>query len=363
MNKLFSGVFKNRKVLVTGHTGFKGSWLTLWLLELGADVIGYALEPPSEPNIFNSLNLKDKIVDIRADVRDENKLNEVFKKYKPEIVFHMAAQSLVRRSYREPKLTFDTNVVGTINMFETVRETDSVKVVVNVTSDKCYENKEWVYGYRETDNLGGYDPYSFSKACSELVTSAYRESFFNHSQHGKKHGVSIASVRAGNVIGGGDWADDRLIPDCIRCLVSNRPINIRNPDAVRPWQFVLDPLSGYLLLASLMWKHGPKYGGAWNFGPYDEDIIPVKKIADSIIKFWGGGRLEINTTEQPHEAQLLKLDVSKARFKLNWKPAYNSEKAIEKTVDWYRKFYDKKTDMRKFSTLQIEEYVKKLNFY
>ena len=279
--------FEKKKILITGHTGFKGSWLTLWLTKLGAKVIGYSLEPPTKPSLFEILNLKEKIVHIIGDIKDEEKLKNIFKKYKPDIVFHLAAQSLVRFSYKEPKLTYETNVMGTLNVLEAVREAKSVKVVIIVTSDKCYENKEWVYGYRENDPLGGHDPYSSSKACAELVVEAYRNSFFNPKNYGKTHQVALATVRAGNVIGGGDWQVDRLIPDCVKALSKGKPIKIRNPNAIRPWQHVLEPLSGYLLLVQKMWKEPTKYCEAWNFGPYEKDIATVKEIVEKVINLWG----------------------------------------------------------------------------
>ena len=255
----FKNFYTNKKILITGHTGFKGSWLTLWLTELGAEVIGYSLEPPIKPSLFEVFNLKNRIIHIIGDIRDEEKLKDVFKEYKPEIIFHLAAQPLVRLSYQEPKLTYETNVIGTLNLFEGVKEMESVRVVINVTSDKCYENKEWVYGYRENDPMGGYDPYSSSKGCTELLTAAYRNSYFNPKDYGKTHQVSLASVRAGNVIGGGDWQVDRLVPDCVKALSKGETVKIRNPHAIRPWQHVLEPLSGYLFLAMRMWEEPTKY--------------------------------------------------------------------------------------------------------
>jgi len=358
MKKPFSNFYKGKKVFITGHTGFKGAWLTLWLIELGAKVAGYALDPPTKPSVFETLKLKKYVVDIRGDIRDRKKLKAALKKHKPEIIFHLAAQPLVRRSYREPGLTYETNVIGTVNLLEAARETQSVRAIVIVTTDKCYENQEWVFGYRENDHLGGHDPYSSSKACSELVTAAYRNSFFNPKEYGKKHRVVVSSARAGNVIGGGDWAEDRLVPDCIRFLIANKTIILRNPHATRPWQFVLDPLSGYLLLAYRMWTYGTDYGEAWNFGPYDEDILSVNKVVETVIKTWGNGKVKVNKSAL-HEAKLLKLDISKSRFNLKWKPTYTAEEAIKNTVDWYKKFYDGNVDMRKFTKNQIKEYTEK----
>mgnify|MGYP001112907835 CR=1 FL=1 len=360
MDNYFKDVYKNKKVLVTGHTGFKGSWLSLWLLKLGANVIGYSLEPPTQPNLFDSIKLKNKITHILGDLRDENHLFNVFEKYKPEFVFHLAAQPLVRLSYTEPKLTYETNIIGTINVLEAVRKTDSVRVCVVITTDKCYENKEWVYGYRETDPMGGYDPYSSSKACAELIVSAYRNSFFNPKDYDKIHNIALSSVRAGNVIGGGDWGEDRLIPDCVKTLSKNKIINIRNPQATRPWQYVLEPLSGYLLLGSKMYKDGKRYSSAWNFGPNDNDIITVEEIVKSVIKKWGNGDYKVNMSSQPHEASLLKLDTSKARTFLGWKPVYNVCEAIKRTINWYKYFYKSvgKEKLYKITVNDISDYIK-----
>ena len=335
MKELFNNVFKGKTVLVTGHTGFKGSWLSIWLRELGADVIGYALEPYTENDNFVVAKIGSKIRNNIGDITDYSKLKRVFAEYKPEVVFHMAAQSLVRLSYKQPKLTYDTNIMGTINLLECCRLTNSVRVIINVTSDKCYENKEWPWGYRESDPIGGYDPYSSSKGCSEIVTSAYRNSFFNRSEHN----ISISSVRAGNVIGGGDWREDRLVPDCIRALRNNEPIGVRSPKSIRPWQHVLEPLSGYLLLASKMYEDGEKYSGAWNFGPDHNSIVTAEELVKSLIKHWGHGRykdLSKGSSGEPHEAQSLMLDISKAINLLNWSPTLSVNEAIEYTVNWYK---------------------------
>ncbi|KAA0257627.1 CDP-glucose 4,6-dehydratase [Deferribacter autotrophicus] len=357
MKKLFNNVYEGKKVLLTGHTGFKGSWLTLWLKQLGAKVIGYSLEPPTKPSLFETLQLEKEIIHIIGDIRDEEKLKKVFKEYKPDIVIHMAAQPLVRYSYINPKETYEINVIGTLNVFEAVKETGSVKVVINVTSDKCYENKEWVYGYRENDPMGGYDPYSSSKSCAELLTSAYRNSFFNPKDYGKTHNVALASVRAGNVIGGGDWAEDRLIPDCIRALSKNKTIYIRNPQAIRPWQHVLEPLSGYLWLGALMWGNPAKYSEGWNFGPNDEDILTVEAIVKSVIKIWGEGNYEVNLDNRYHEAKLLKLDISKAHFFLKWKPVYNANIALKETIEWYKNYFSNPENIYDFTLKQIVKYV------
>ena len=359
MVKYFREIYRNRRVLITGHTGFKGSWLSLWLTALGAEVIGYSLEPPTEPNLFKALNLKDKITPIIGDVRDEKHLISVFEKYQPEFVFHLAAQPLVKLSYNAPELTYETNVMGTVNVLEAVRKTKSVRACVIITSDKCYENREWVYGYRETDPMGGYDPYSSSKGCAELVTSAYRRSFFNSEDYGKTHEVALSSVRAGNVIGGGDWGKDRIIPDCIRAIAKNKAINIRSPQATRPWQYVLEPLSGYLLLAGLMYEEGARYSSAWNFGPSDESIKTVEELVKLVIKYWDGGTYMIDTLNHPHEAGLLKLDASKARALLGWKPIYDVYEAVEKTINWYKNFYKgmRNEELYEFTAGEIWEYV------
>jgi len=358
LGQLFNNIYKGKKVLLTGHTGFKGSWLTLWLKQLGAEVIGYSLEPPTNPSLFEILNLEKEIIHVIGDIRNEKRLKETFKKYKPDIVIHMAAQPLVRYSYMNPKETYETNVLGTLNVFEAVRESKTVRVVINVTSDKCYENKEWVYGYRENDPMGGYDPYSSSKGCAELLTSAYRNSFFNPENYGKTHNVALASVRAGNVIGGGDWAEDRLIPDCIRALSKKETIYIRNPHATRPWQHVLEPLSGYLWLGALMWQDPTKYSEGWNFGPNDEDILTVEEIVKDVIKIWGNGEYVVNSDNRFHEAKLLKLDISKAHFYLKWKPVYNAKKSLVETVNWYKTYFSNPEKIYDFTINQLLSYIK-----
>jgi CDP-glucose 4,6-dehydratase len=358
VKELFSNLFEGKTVLVTGHTGFKGSWLSIWLRELGANVVGYALEPYTERDNFVVAKVGSKIRSHIGDIGDYDKLKGIFDEYQPEIVFHMAAQPLVRLSYQQPKPTYDTNVGGTVNLLECCRLTDSVRVIINVTSDKCYENKEWVWGYRESDAVGGYDPYSSSKACCEIITSAYRNSFFNASEH-KQRNKSISSVRAGNVIGGGDWREDRLVPDCIRALRNNKPIDIRSPKSVRPWQYVLEPLSGYLLLASRMYENEEKYSGAWNFGPDYGSIITVEELVRSLIRYWGSGQykdLSKRLAHEAHEAKSLVLDISKATNLLNWRPTLTVNEAIEYTVNWY-KARDVDYD---FCVSQIRDYVDKL---
>ena len=280
---LFNGIYNNKTVLVTGHTGFKGSWLCFWLIQMGAKVIGYSLEPPTSPNHFELLNLD--MVSVIGDIRDSNRLNAVFAQYQPEIVFHLAAQPLVRLSYKEPVETFETNVIGTLKVFEACRNTKSVRAIVNITSDKCYENKEWVWGYRENDPMGGYDPYSASKGCAELVTSSYRNSFFNVNEYGKSHNVLLASCRAGNVIGGGDWAKDRLMTDIMVAVSEGKKVVIRNPRATMPWQHVLEPLSGYLMLGQKLLEGKKEFAQAWNFGPGEQGAITVKEVVENIKKY------------------------------------------------------------------------------
>lgn len=352
-NDLIKKIYKGKTVLVTGHTGFKGSWLSIWLNELGAKVIGYALDPYTENDNFVVTGLKDKIIDVRGDLRDLEKLQRVFNQYNPEFVFHLAAQPLVRLSYEIPKETYEVNVMGTLNVLECIRNTASVKVGIMITTDKCYENKEQIWSYRENDPMGGYDPYSSSKGCAELLISSYRNSFFNPKDYAS-HGKSIASVRAGNVIGGGDWSKDRIIPDCIRALVEGKNIEIRNPYAVRPWQHVLEPLNGYLLLGAKMFNCPIDYTSGWNFGPNSESIVPVRDIADIIVNKWGKGNC-INTSDKAyHEANLLSLDCTKAKTYLNWSPKLSIEEALEFTVHWYKNYKD--TCIYDLCTKQIKDY-------
>nr|WP_153007724.1 CDP-glucose 4,6-dehydratase [Bacillus coahuilensis] len=347
-------IFKDKTVLVTGHTGFKGSWLTLWLLELGAKVVGYARNPVTEKDLFVVSGIGKEIIDIRGDIRNKSQLAKVFDKYQPEFVFHLAAQPLVKYSYDHPGETYEVNVMGTLNVLECLKNCDSCKVGVFVTSDKCYENKEWTWGYRENDPMGGYDPYSSSKGCCELLISSYERSFFNTSQLAA-HGKVIASVRAGNVIGGGDWSPDRLIPDCIRSLEKGSPIEIRSPHAVRPWQHVLEPLSGYLLLAAKLWSQKTAFSGGWNFGPERESIVSVETITESLLACWGSGERKcIKISNPAHEANFLSLDISKAINLLGWVPKWDYQEAIEKTVDWYKQY--KTANMREYSIMQIQEY-------
>ena len=334
---MFNDVYNNKTVLVTGHTGFKGSWLSIWLNELEANVVGYAHNPYTSKDNFVVTNLTEKINDVRGDIRDYKKVKSVFDKYNPEIVFHLAAQPLVRLSYKEPRETYETNVMGTVNILEAARKCDSVKIVIVITSDKCYENKEWIWGYRENDPVGGYDPYSSSKGCAELVTSAYTKSYFNVEKI-ENHKTAVASVRAGNVIGGGDWREDRLIPDCVRSLRKGKPIKIRSQNATRPWQFILEPLNGYLLLGSKLYENPRKFAGAWNFGPADGSMIAVKELIEKFLQNWGSGEwIDVSGNYKPHEANLLKLDISKARQLLGWKPKLDIDSTIEMVADWYKR--------------------------
>lgn len=346
-----------KKVFITGHTGFKGSWLSLWLSSLGAKVTGYALAPPTQPSLFELCSIDKLITSTIGDVRDSEKLTKIMQEAQPDIVIHMAAQPLVRDSYNNPVGTYAINVMGTVNLLEAVRQCKGVKAVVNVTTDKCYENKEWIWGYRENEPMGGYDPYSNSKACSELVTSSYRNSFFNPNEYAK-HGVAIASARAGNVIGGGDWAADRLIPDCINALLKGEKIIIRNPNSIRPWQHVLEPLSGYLILAQKLYEEGIGFTEGWNFGPEDSDAKPVEWIVQKMCEHWDDGAIyEVDNGVHPHEANYLKLDCSKAKMRLNWHPKWNLEYTLEKIIDWVHS-YDENDDMRTICLQQIEEYMK-----
>lgn len=367
MDKQFKKIYQNKTVLVTGHTGFKGSWLSLWLLELGAKVVGYSLEPVTEPNLFKTLNLENKITHIIGDVRDQRHLDSVLEKYNPEFVFHLAAQSLVRVSYKEPKFTYETNIMGTVNVLEAIKKVDSVRVCIVVTSDKCYENKEINYSYKETDPMGGYDPYSSSKGCVELIVHAYQRSFFNPDDY-ENHKVVLSSVRSGNVIGGGDWSQDRLIPDCIKALNEEEYIAIRNPKATRPWQYVLEPLFGYLSLGQLMWEDVKAYSGSWNFGPEENDILQVEDMVKLIVKFWGKGRYRIIEDSKLHEAKLLNLDINKALNFLKWRPVLNVDKALEKTIAWYKEYskLDKAKsigNMYEYTLNQIREYIKNKQEY
>jgi CDP-glucose 4,6-dehydratase len=352
LNKAF---WAGKNVLVTGHTGFKGSWLALWLEMMQAKVTGYALEPLTSADNFVLSGIGSKIDHHIGDVRDFDRMYDLFKTVKPDIVFHLAAQPIVRDSYNSPRETYEINVNGTVNVLECCRMTDSVRVVVNVTTDKCYENKEWVWGYRENDRLGGYDPYSSSKACSELVTAAYRSSFFNPDEF-SLHGKSLSSARAGNVFGGGDWQIDRIVPDCVRHLKQGVPIIVRNPHAVRPWQHVLEPLSGYLLLAERMFEQPAVYSGAWNFGPEDSSFLSVGGLVDMIVHSWKAGTWEDHSDPGAvHEAYMLKLDITKAKSLLGWSPVWKINQAVAETVKWYKQYQCDQVD--KFCVRQINDYM------
>jgi len=347
---IVSTFWQDKKVFVTGHTGFKGGWLCLWLHSLGAKVYGYSLTPPTTPNLFTVADIAGTLVSSNiADIRDASSLERAMQSAQPDIVFHLAAQPLVRYSYAEPVETYTTNVMGTVNLFEAVRKTPSVRVVINITTDKCYENKETLRPYAEDDAMGGYDPYSSSKGCSELVTAAYRRSFL------AENGVSVASVRAGNVIGGGDWSEDRLIPDFLRAIDKNERLVIRSPNAIRPWQHVLEPLEGYLQLSELMFSNTKKYAEGWNFGPSDEDAQTVAWIVDKLIAKIPSASWKIDAQPQLHEASYLKLDSSKARLQLGWTPRWSLETALEKIVDWHQAWHNK-NDMQQFSLNQIAEH-------
>nr|WP_321351992.1 CDP-glucose 4,6-dehydratase [uncultured Methanoregula sp.] len=325
-------VFSSKKVLITGDTGFKGSWLAYWLYLLGAEVYGFSLPPARDYDHYNALGLKELIQHHDGDTRDFSQVQDFFNTVQPEFVFHLAAQPLVRKSYIDPKLTFDTNIGGSVNIFEAVRITPSVKALIAITSDKCYKNKEWCWGYRENDELGGEDPYSASKAAAEMVFSAYKESFFNHIPH-----LGAASVRAGNVIGGGDWSEDRIVPDCIRALQNHETIRLRNPLATRPWQHVLEPLSGYLLLASRLYEKPKSFGESYNFGPDHGGMHTVKELADVLIDVWGGGDIQITKKDtDPNEAGLLHLNCDRAHNDLGWYSKWNFKKTVEQTANWYK---------------------------
>ena len=350
-----SDFWKGKRVFLTGHTGFKGSWLGIWLDVLGSEVTGYALEPPTTPSLFDLARVQSLFRSIRADIRDFDALRSAFERCQPEVVFHMAAQSLVQASYANPRLAFDTNVMGTVNVLEAIRLCRNVKAAVIVTSDKCYSNREWVWGYRETDRLGGKDPYSSSKACAELVTSAYRDSYFGDASSAIS-ATAMATVRAGNVIGGGDWSKNRLIPDCIKALLSGRKVSLRNPSATRPWQHVLEPLSGYLCLAQRLFEDGGNFSGAWNFGPLREDQKTVEWVVKTFCQKWGpGAGYEIEQAELLPETFALNLDIAKSRSDLGWTPRWDIGTAIDKTIAWTRSYIDG-ADVLGICRHQIAEY-------
>ena len=346
------GFWAGRRVFVTGHTGFKGSWLSLWLRHMGAEVAGYALAPPSDPNLFSLADVADGIIDHRADVRDLDTLSAAMRDHAPEVVFHLAAQALVRPSYDDPVETFSTNVMGTVNVLEAARSIGSLRAVVVITSDKCYENREHDRGYAETDAMGGHDPYSSSKGCAELVTASFRNSFFSTN----RNAASIATARAGNIIGGGDWGTDRLIPDLMRAFAAGEEALIRYPDAIRPWQHVLDPTAGYLTLAQRLCESGPEFGEGWNFGPPPESERPVRHLVETMSTLWGDGAgWTLDSAETPHEAGYLKLNVTKSRARLGWRARLDLAGALEQTVAWYKGLADGGS-ARALTLQQIENY-------
>ena len=346
-----------KRVFITGHTGFKGAWLSLWLGELGATVKGFSLPAPTNPNLFAVANVSLGMNSEIGDVRDFEHLYASIEEFRPEIVFHLAAQPLVRYSYRNPLETYSTNVMGTVHLLEAIRLVGGVKAVVNITSDKCYENREWIWAYRENEALGGYDPYSNSKGCAELVTSAYRNSFFNINDY-SHHGTALASARAGNVIGGGDWAEDRLVPDILQSFQNNRPVLLRNPHAIRPWQHVLEPLSGYLLVAQYLYLDGLAFAESWNFGPNHDDAKSVQYIGDKMVKLWNNGASWKHDGDvHPHEANYLRLDCSKAKSRLGWRACWDLSSTLERIVLWQKAWLDGK-DMREYSLREIRDYMR-----
>lgn len=348
--RIDAGFWRDKRVLLTGHTGFKGGWLSLWLQSLGANMRGVALAAPTRPSMFDVARVADGMEHRIADIRDFAAVKAQMDEFQPEIVLHMAAQPLVRLSYHQPVETYATNVMGTVHVLEAARQAGSVKAIVNVTTDKCYENREWVWGYREEEPMGGHDPYSNSKGCAELVSSAYRKSFLG------KAGIAMATARAGNVIGGGDWAQDRLLPDILRALQQRQSVLIRNPHAIRPWQHVMEPLSGYLVLAERLYRHGQLDAEGWNFGPRDEDARPVQWIVERLCKTWGdGANWTLQPGEHPHEAGFLKLDISKARQRLGWAPRWTLETALERITEWHRDWLAG-VDMRERTLAQIDAF-------
>ncbi len=355
---MFNNIYTGKRVFLTGHTGFKGSWLSLWLTNFGAEVCGYSLAPNTKPSMFEELNIEDKIAkSVIGDILDEGKLQQTINEFKPDIVFHLAAQPLVRLSYSEPVLTYKTNVIGSLNVLEAARHCPSVRAFVNVTTDKCYENKEINRGYREDEPMGGYDMYSSSKGCVEILSSSFRRSFLQEAGT-----MAMATARAGNVIGGGDWALDRLIPDCVRSINKGIDIEIRNPIAVRPWQHVLEPLSGYLLLGQKLLEDGKKYADGFNFGPNEDSVLTVAEVSQMACDFYGKGKVIVGEKSPLHEAGLLMLNIEKAKTILGWTPTLTAKQAIQNTIEWYKHFYNKDTDMFKFTIEQIKEYESKISW-
>ena len=349
---MYKNIYAGKRVFLTGHTGFKGSWLALWLTSLGAKVCGYSLAPNTNPSMFKVLDIEHKIEkSIFGDILDEKTLERAISEFQPDIVFHLAAQPLVRLSYREPILTYKTNVIGTLNVLEMAKRCKSVKAFVNITTDKCYENKEVNRGYKEDEPMGGYDMYSSSKGCVEIMSSSFRRSFLQ-----EEGTYAMATARAGNVIGGGDWAEDRLIPDCVRYINAGEKIEIRNPIAVRPWQHVLEPLSGYLLLGQKLLEGGKKYAEGFNFGPNKDSVLRVAEVAEKACKYYGQGEVVIHKRDNLHEANLLMLNIEKAEKVLGWTPTYTADDAVKNTIEWYKHFYAKDVDMYEFTMNQIKEY-------
>ena len=352
-----SNFWKNKKVLLTGHTGFKGSWLSLWLQKLGVDLVGFSKSIPTKPSLFELADVEKNMTSIMGDITHIERITDVVKQHNPEIIIHMAAQSLVHKSYDQPLETFSTNIMGTVNLLEAIRNTSKKCVIINVTSDKCYENQELSRGYKENDPMGGYDPYSSSKGCAELITSSFRDSFFKNSND-KDYDISLASVRAGNVIGGGDWADNRIMPDIMRGILNKKIIKIRNPTAVRPLQHVLEPLSGYLELAEKLYNYKSEYTESWNFGPDDDDVKPVSWIVNKVVEMWGEDvqvDFDDDRLDYKHETSFLRLDCSKAKSKLKWNPKIKLEEGLKLTVNWYKQ-YEQTKELREFTENQIEEY-------
>jgi CDP-glucose 4,6-dehydratase len=347
--------WRGRRVFLTGHTGFKGSWLSLWLSRLGAQIRGYSLDPCTEPNMFSLASVDTVLDDVRGDIRDYAKLELSMTQFAPEVIFHLAAQPIVRRSYADPVGTYGTNVMGTVHLLEAIRKTPSVRAVVCVTTDKCYQNQGWIWPYRESDPLGGHDPYASSKACAEIISAAYRSSFFPIERLHEHH-VALATARAGNVIGGGDWSEDRLIPDLVRGFRSGQPVLIRRPDAIRPWQHVLEPLHGYMILAQELLAEPARFAAAYNFGPSDEDVWPVERIATKLVGIWGAGASWIrDSVPSVHEDHVLRLDASKARVELGWQPRLKIEAVLAWTMAWYRA-WNQGASMEEFTKKQIAEY-------
>lgn len=357
----FSNIYRGKTVLVTGHTGFKGTWLSIWLHELGAKVVGIALDPATDRDNYVLSGIGERIIDIRGDIRDKALLKSVFDEHQPEFVFHLAAQPLVRLSYEQPVETYETNVMGTIHVLEAFRRCASARVAIMITTDKCYENKEQIWGYRESDPLGGYDPYSSSKGAAEIAIHSWRQSYFNPKDHAH-HQKAVSSVRAGNVIGGGDWAKDRIIPDCIKAIESNEPITIRHPQATRPWEHVLEPLSGYLLLGEKMWQDPARFSGAWNFGPEQESIVTVWEIANKVVNDYGKGTIiDGSGSNVLHEAQLLSLDITKAKRYLDWHPTLSLDETVQLTVDWYARY--KSENVYNLCLNQIRQFSEKGSYH